>query len=159
MKNVPEKIFLQVGPDCPDDVDFDDLSGVTWSREREYETDIEFRVANESMHLYDVRFNSPYGPSQMVTETFLAANKADAMQQFWNGKNPDRFDVYWVSERPSNDKPVSVGISQKKYDIHRTHCCTEHGCKYGDKDCPVELGLIKQDYICIICLDQNLREL
>lgn len=23
---------------------------------------------------------------------------------------------------------------------HDTHCCPEHGCKYGDADCPVELG-------------------
>ena len=23
---------------------------------------------------------------------------------------------------------------------HNTHCCKEHGCKYGDADCPVEIG-------------------
>ena len=24
--------------------------------------------------------------------------------------------------------------------VHNTHCCKEHGCKYGDFDCPVEHG-------------------
>lgn len=23
---------------------------------------------------------------------------------------------------------------------HSTHCCSTHGCKYGDEDCPVVLG-------------------
>ena len=35
--------------------------------------------------------------------------------------------------------------------IHRTHCCILHGCKYGDKDCPVADGTIKQDYVCEHC--------
>lgn len=49
MKNVPETIYLQVGPDCPDDADFDDLRGVTWSLEREYDNDIEFRLVKPSL--------------------------------------------------------------------------------------------------------------
>lgn len=24
--------------------------------------------------------------------------------------------------------------------VHDAHCCVIHGCKYGDKDCPVLLG-------------------
>jgi len=24
--------------------------------------------------------------------------------------------------------------------VHDGHCCTKHGCKYGDEDCPVVLG-------------------
>jgi len=24
--------------------------------------------------------------------------------------------------------------------VHDSHCCPKHGCKYGDSDCPVELG-------------------
>ena len=35
MKNLPEKIFLQIGADCPDDVDFKDLGGITWSVEND----------------------------------------------------------------------------------------------------------------------------
>ncbi len=25
--------------------------------------------------------------------------------------------------------------------VHDAHCCPNHGCKYGDKDCPVMLGV------------------
>jgi hypothetical protein len=35
--------------------------------------------------------------------------------------------------------------------VHSTHCCTQHGCKYGDKDCPVVLGIEKQGYPCEDC--------
>jgi len=35
--------------------------------------------------------------------------------------------------------------------VHRTHCCWLHGCKYGDKDCPVVTGEIKQEYPCEDC--------
>lgn len=38
-----------------------------------------------------------------------------------------------------------------KEGVHRTHCCVAHGCKYGDRDCPVETGKIKQDYVCEYC--------
>jgi hypothetical protein len=35
--------------------------------------------------------------------------------------------------------------------VHRTHCCIKHGCKYGDEDCPVANGSIKQDHDCEYC--------
>lgn len=35
--------------------------------------------------------------------------------------------------------------------VHRTYCCKFHGCKYGDPDCPVENGVIEQDYPCEDC--------
>lgn len=28
--------------------------------------------------------------------------------------------------------------------VHETHCCPDHGCKYGDDYCPVVLGLTKE---------------
>jgi hypothetical protein len=34
---------------------------------------------------------------------------------------------------------------------HRTHCCVAHGCKYGDRNCPVETGRIQQEYLCEDC--------
>jgi len=36
------------------------------------------------------------------------------------------------------------------YDTHLSHCCYIHGCKYGDKDCPVETGKVKK-IGCEIC--------
>lgn len=52
-------------------------------------------------------------------------------------------------------KSETTRIPSEYWGVHRTHCCFEHGCKYGDKDCPVELGLIKQDYPCEECGHEN----
>jgi len=38
-----------------------------------------------------------------------------------------------------------------KIGVHRTHCCIKHGCKYGDRDCPVVLGKVLQEYLCEDC--------
>jgi len=45
--------------------------------------------------------------------------------------------------------------SREKWGVHRTHCCSKHGCKYGDDDCPVVIELIKQDYDCESCSWDN----
>jgi hypothetical protein len=42
-------------------------------------------------------------------------------------------------------------IPEKKWGVHETHCCLEHGCKYGDRNCPVATGQIKQAYLCESC--------
>jgi DNA-directed RNA polymerase subunit RPC12/RpoP len=42
-------------------------------------------------------------------------------------------------------------MDKSKYGVHKTHCCVLHGCKYGDSDCPVTSGEIKQSYICEDC--------
>ena len=38
--------------------------------------------------------------------------------------------------------------------VHTAHCCKWHGCKYGDKDCPVALGKLEQEYPCEWCSDE-----
>ncbi len=35
--------------------------------------------------------------------------------------------------------------------VHSTHCCLEHGCKYGDEDCPVVSGREIQEFRCEKC--------
>lgn len=42
-------------------------------------------------------------------------------------------------------------MDKSKWGVHETHCCLKHGCKYGDGDCPVVLGQIKQMYRCEDC--------
>lgn len=49
--------------------------------------------------------------------------------------------------------------SVDKEGVHRTHCCVAHGCKYGDRDCPVETGRIKQDYTCEYCEHDGINNL
>ena len=39
-------------------------------------------------------------------------------------------------------------------DRHRScpsHCCRNHGCKYGMEDCPVATGVLSQEYLCELC--------
>ena len=38
--------------------------------------------------------------------------------------------------------------------VHAGHCCKWHGCKYGDKDCPVVTGKVDQLYPCDHCYDE-----
>lgn len=43
-------------------------------------------------------------------------------------------------------------IDKDKWDVHKSHCCLQHGCKYGsDLECPVASGFIEQKYPCEIC--------
>ena len=44
------------------------------------------------------------------------------------------------------------------YGVHSTHCCKWHGCKYGDPDCPVATGKVKQVYLCEDCYDDLEQE-
>jgi len=36
-------------------------------------------------------------------------------------------------------------------EVHKSHCCVLHGCKYGQSFCPVERGEEEQYYICEDC--------
>ena len=42
MKNIPHKIFLQIGEDCPNDADFNMLQEVTFSKGKINHNDIEY---------------------------------------------------------------------------------------------------------------------
>ena len=42
MKNLPERIYLNIGDEVPSDSDFRELSEVTWSEERVFDNDIAF---------------------------------------------------------------------------------------------------------------------
>ncbi|MEM4325930.1 MAG: hypothetical protein QXU40_01365 [Candidatus Pacearchaeota archaeon] len=42
MINVPDKIYLQIGEETPDDTDFNQISEVTWCKEKIFENDVEY---------------------------------------------------------------------------------------------------------------------
>lgn len=42
-------------------------------------------------------------------------------------------------------------MSKENYGVHIAHCCYIHGCKYGDKDCPVVSGEVAQKHPCYDC--------
>lgn len=50
-------------------------------------------------------------------------------------------------------------MEKSKWGVHEGHCCVLHGCKYGDKDCPVTNKLTKQDYICESCEYEGFKNL
>lgn len=49
MKNLPKKIYLQIGDDCPNGIDFNELVGVSWSRDRINKNDIKFKLEPRKM--------------------------------------------------------------------------------------------------------------
>lgn len=57
-------------------------------------------------------------------------------------------DMEWSEEydkrRRESSEAAEKGettIPKDKWGVHETHCCSVHGCKYGDEDCPVSIGL------------------
>lgn len=74
----------------------------------------------------------------------------------------ERFDRY-LMDRQFNERAVKLQAKMVRYDqskhgsaigVHASHCCFLHGCKYGDDDCPIESGYIKQEYPCEWCSNE-----
>lgn len=40
-------------------------------------------------------------------------------------------------------------------DVHTEHCCSIHGCKYSDDDCPVATGKKVQSFPCEACGEED----
>lgn len=53
------------------------------------------------------------------------------------------------------DNIIKMILNQMKKmnnkNVHTEHCCSRHGCKYRDENCPVELGIQKQSFDCEDC--------
>ena len=46
--------------------------------------------------------------------------------------------------------------NKDRWGVHESHCCPKHGCKYGDEECPVVLGLTqKHNEHCEMCEDEK----
>lgn len=44
-------------------------------------------------------------------------------------------------------------VRQNFTDLHTSHCCLTHGCKYGNEMCTVTRGVAKQQYECEWCTE------
>ena len=42
-------------------------------------------------------------------------------------------------------------MNEHEIGVHTSHCCSQHGCKYGNDECPVENGDSKQEFPCQDC--------
>ena len=60
--------------------------------------------------------------------------------------------TYIYNREPSSltGREIEV-IWQNSKDVHTEHCCARHGCKYGDPECSVALGIKKQSWNCETC--------
>jgi len=56
-----------------------------------------------------------------------------------------------IRERDIKSRPKTTEIPENEWGVHITHCCVDHGCKYGYDDCPVYLGIVEQKYPCEDC--------
>lgn len=50
MKNLPKKIYLQVGEKCDKDADFNELKGITWSTKRIFKNDLIFYLSKNELY-------------------------------------------------------------------------------------------------------------
>lgn len=53
MKNIPQSIWLNIGDECPNDVDFRELSEVTRSEDRVFNNDIQYQRQSEWISVED----------------------------------------------------------------------------------------------------------
>lgn len=59
------------------------------------------------------------------------------------------------SEAEELDLPLLPVTPKDKWGVHEAHCCEKHGCKYGDNDCCVAIGIAKAKYSCEYCDDDE----
>lgn len=62
----------------------------------------------------------------------------------------------WL-EYSKNIKEYNNVIPKDSVQVHVTHCCAKHGCKYGHDNCPVTQGTHKQQYLCESCDHDNIN--
>ena len=58
-----------------------------------------------------------------------------------------------LREEKNLGRSNTTTIPESDFGVHTSHCCFEHGCKYGNPECPVELGIVDQEYECEQCRD------
>lgn len=52
MKNILNKIYLQVGDECPDDADFEELEDVSWNKDKVFSNDIEYVKSEKAIEAF-----------------------------------------------------------------------------------------------------------
>lgn len=57
----------------------------------------------------------------------------------------------WVEMVPGTPPWTPIDRPVGNPGTHVTHCCSEHGCKYGHPQCPIKTGELVQDHPCEAC--------
>lgn len=50
---------------------------------------------------------------------------------------------------------ASVWVVASETDVHTSHCCSKHGCKYGSDECSVVRFGFTQEFLCERCDDEE----
>lgn len=76
----------------------------------------------------------------------------NAKKKKFNGVNLDTVMIKCaVDNMDINSEEFFQMCLAKMNSSHRTHCCQEYGCKYGDVHCPVANGFEEAAYECEDC--------
>jgi hypothetical protein len=65
-------------------------------------------------------------------------------------KLPPKVKITPEERAASRERAASEDYAEK-VGVHAAHCCREHGCKYGDRDCPVVNRKVAQARSCELC--------
>ena len=79
----------------------------------------------------------------------MSYNNSDSFRVYLNNEIAKMKRRAMEEQRRTDEELLERATAQEG--AHRTHCCVAHGCKYGDRNCPVETGRIQQDYLCEDC--------
>lgn len=75
---------------------------------------------------------------------FKLGSTSQELMTFLRKHKMVEFDSDDAADEESKPKQKPV----RKTNVHTEHCCKNCGCKYGDEDCPVVNGGMKQSYPC-----------
>jgi hypothetical protein len=90
--NIPEKIYLQIGNDCPEDEDFNDLSEVSWCKDKIYDNDIEYRLQSDIKGEVSADDKDILGLGNPFPLKDVLQNLVNASEYLLNNKSYDRHD-------------------------------------------------------------------
>src|SRR5690606_7010112 len=90
MKNIPQKIYLQLGDDYLDETsDFNKCSEVTWCEDRQYESDIEYVLVKD--------IESASESPELINEILTKYHE-------WSGNLPAKVFEKWEKEEGDFEK-------------------------------------------------------
>lgn len=72
MNKIPKTIYLQIGDECPDDIDFDKLTEVGWCADKIYKNDIEYKLKSKHGKLF-----TELGKLSLNTDLWSDFNETD----------------------------------------------------------------------------------
>lgn len=107
MKNIPEKIYLQIGDEC-DSEDFNELSEVSWCKDKIYDNDIEF-VQNKVSDV-SAEEESEYSLLLTVKNELLEADKLPFSERV--KANREILDSVSIKRKPVGNENIPPDFKQ-----------------------------------------------